>query len=141
MSTRLPPLFLIIAPALPAVANAQAATPAGDLGGSLLQVILSLILVVLLLVGSLYLLKLLSAPRGSAAGLLRVIAGTAVGTRERVVIVEVGEVWLVLGVGAGSVTRLHELPRQALSTTSEPAALGKDFAGWLKQVTDRRNAH
>ncbi|MDD5176113.1 MAG: flagellar biosynthetic protein FliO [Sterolibacterium sp.] len=140
MSTRLPPSFLTIASALPAVANAQTVAPTGELGGSLLQVLLSLILVVLLLIGSLYLLKRLSAPRGTAAGLLRVIAGTAVGTRERVVVVEVGETWLVLGVAPGSVTPLHQMPRQEVTASSDPAALGKDFAGWLKQVMDRRNA-
>ena len=140
MSAPLSSLLLIIAAGIPAAANAQATSSPGELGGSLLQVILSLVVVVLLLVGSIYLLKRLSAPRGSAAGLLRVIAGAAVGTRERVVIVEVGDTWLVLGVAPGSVTPLHQLPRQVLAPAGEPAALGKDFAGWLKQVMVRRNA-
>ena len=138
MSTPFPLLLLTIAAAVPAVANAQVPANPADFGGSLLQVILSLVLVVLLLVGSLYLLKRFSAPRGAAAGMLRVIAGTAVGTRERVVMVEVGDTWLVLGVAPGSVTPLHQLPRQVLTPASETA--GKDFAGWLKQVMDRRDA-
>lgn len=133
-------LLPAIAAALPAVTNAQASVSPGELGGSLLQVILSLAVVLALLIGSIYLLKRLSAPRGSAAGLLRVIAGTAVGTRERVVMVEIGDTWLVLGVAPGSVTALHQLPRQVLTTASEPNAVGKDFSGWLKQVMDRRNA-
>lgn len=43
---------------------------------------------------------------------LDVIGSTAVGNRERVVIVEVEGTWLVLGVGNGQVTKLHELPAQ-----------------------------
>lgn len=139
MNTRfskiIPAIFLIE----PAMALAQASAATTDLGGSVLQVLLSLVVVVLLLIGSLYLLKRLSAPRGANAGLLRVIAGTAIGTRERVVVVEIADTWLVLGVAPGSVTPLHQLPRQTLTAASTTAVTGKDFAGWLKQVMDRRN--
>jgi flagellar protein FliO/FliZ len=40
---------------------------------------------------------------------LRIIASTAVGARERVVIVAVDDVQLVLGVTQGQITKLHEL--------------------------------
>lgn len=133
-------MFLRMCLAAPVAALAQANPPAAELGGGVLQVILSLIVVVLLLVGSLYVLKRLSAPRGAAAGLLRVIAGTAVGSRERVVVVEIADTWLVLGVTPGSVTPLHQLPRRTLPHVDQAAGAGKDFAGWLKQVMDRRNA-
>lgn len=86
------------------------------------------------------LLKHLNAPRGATASLLRVISGAAVGARERVVVVEVGETWLVLGVAPGQVTKLHELPRQSLAAAKETAVPEKNFAAWLKQVVDRRNA-
>ena len=111
-----------------------------DLGGSVLQMLLGLGVVLLLVVGSMFLLKRLAAPRGAAAGLLRVVAATAVGTRERVVVVELGETWLVLGVAPGRVTSLSQLPRQGSSAAVLPEPPGRDFAGWLKQVMDRRNA-
>lgn len=41
---------------------------------------------------------------------LRVVGSTAVGNRERVVIVEVEDTWLVIGVGGGRITKLHERP-------------------------------
>ncbi|QFU00125.1 Flagellar protein FliO [Halomonas sp. THAF5a] len=41
---------------------------------------------------------------------LRVVGSAAVGTKERVVIVEVEGSWLVLGVGGGQVNKLHDLP-------------------------------
>lgn len=133
-------MLLRLCLAAPAAAWAQAAPPAAEYGGSILQVIVSLIVVVLLLFGSLYALKRLAAPRGTAAGMLRVVAGTAVGSHERVVVVEIADTWLVLGVATGSVSALHQLPRQTLPTNNETADGGKDFAGWLKQVVDRRNA-
>jgi flagellar protein FliO/FliZ len=120
----------------PAPTFAQA-SPTADLGGSALQLILSLLLVFALLGGSLWLLKRLSAPRGVAGGLMKVVAATAVGTRERVVVLEVGTTWLVLGVAPGRVTALAEVPRQALP--QPPATDSRDFPGWLKQVIERKN--
>ncbi|MBI3525159.1 MAG: flagellar biosynthetic protein FliO [Betaproteobacteria bacterium] len=140
MDTRLPHFILAAAAATPALAFAEGSLAASELGGGISQVVISLVLVVLLLIGSLSLLKRLSAPRGGAAGILRVIAGAAVGTRERVVLVEVGDTWLVLGVAPGSVTPLHQLPRQAQALAGDASMPGKDFTGWLKQVMDRRNA-
>lgn len=57
-----------------------------------------------------WLLKRFSSQHTLQGQRLRVIASTAVGQRERVVIVEVGNTWLVLGVAAGQVSKLHELP-------------------------------
>lgn len=125
----LPWLFL-----LPAVARAEAAVP--DAGGSIVQMLVGLAIVLAMLVGSLWLLKRLSLPRGGASGLLRVIAGTPVGPRERVVVLEIGSTWLVLGVAPGQVSTLAEVPRQEMPPAAVP---GKDFAGWLKQIAERRH--
>ncbi len=128
------------APALLAAISAHAQAqnvPAQDLGGGFFQLLLGLAIVVALLVASLWLLKRLSAPRGEAAGLLRVVAGTAVGPRERVVIIEAGGRWLVLGVAPGRVSPLAELPRGEPPAT--PPA-GADFGGRLKEMLERRHA-
>lgn len=134
-------LFVASALAAPA-ARAQSSAPATpEIGSSLLQVILGLGVVIALLVGALWLLKRLSAPRGAAAGVLRVVAGAAVGPRERVVLVEVGDTWLVVGVAPGQVNALHQLPRQDLAVSPAAASPGgRDFGAWLKQMMERRNA-
>jgi flagellar protein FliO/FliZ len=56
-------------------------------------------------------------PQGAQAGLVKVVGATSVGPRERVVVVEVDNTWLVLGVGGGQVRSLH--------TMSKPQAGGK----------------
>ncbi|WP_236707694.1 flagellar biosynthetic protein FliO [Sterolibacterium denitrificans] len=114
-------------------AQAADAIPVGSTGGGSLQVIFGLLLVALLLAGSLYLLKRLAAPSGGTT-LLRIISAAAVGARERVVVVEVGETWLVLGVAPGQVNKLHELPRQALPDGGRPAAPHQAFADRLRQI-------
>lgn len=132
------PIFALAA-LLPTAASAQTSAPPADLGGSIVQLVLGLAVVIALLFASLWLLKRISAPRGEAAGLIRVIAGTAVGPRERVVILEVGSTWMVLGVAPGQVSALAEIPRINLAPRSNSAPTGS-AAGWLQRILDRRHA-
>lgn len=134
MSPRsLPFVLLFSAPAVLAAQATDSATP--DLGSSALQMFFGLLVVLGLLLGTLWLLKRLGQPRGPVAGLLRVVAGVPVGARERVVILELGNSWLVLGVAPGQVTTLAEIPRQEMPAA--PAA--KDFVGQLAERL-RKNA-
>jgi flagellar protein FliO/FliZ len=121
---------------LPTLAVAES-SPGQDLGGSVFQLLFGLLAVLALLFASLWLLKRLSAPRGAAAGLMRVIAGTAVGARERVVVLEVGSTWLVLGVAPGRVTALAELPRGNVPADPGPT---EDFASRLRHRIGGRDA-
>ena len=114
-------------PAANAAANAATA-PAPNFGGGLVQLLGGLIVVLGLLVGALWLLKQLTQRRGGNSAWLRVVAGTAVGPRERVVIVEVGSTWLVLGVAPGRVNALAEIPRQADAAAATVAAAAGNAA-------------
>lgn len=122
-----------------AEASAQtAATPSP--GGGLVQMLLGLLGVFAFLFASLWLLKKLTMQRGVAAGLLRVVAATPVGGRERVVIVEVGSTWLVLGVAPGRVSALAEIPRQTLPEMQSGATAGASVAGlpaWLQRLMQK----
>jgi len=124
--------------AAPALARAQAAP---EIGPGLLQMLLGLGFVIGLILASLWLLKRLATPRGGAAQALRIVAAQAVGARERVVIVEVGDTALVLGVAPGQINALHSMPKSALpqheAATGAPATL---FAARLRQMMEKRNA-
>ena len=123
-------------------ASAQAASAASiaatpSVSSSLLQMFLALIGVLALLFACLWLLKKLTAQRGAAAGLLRVVAATAVGTRERVVIVEIGSTWLVLGVAPGQVSALAEIPRQPMTEPPHETSIAS-VPQWLQQLMKKR---
>lgn len=137
---RFTPAPLLLLAMTEASAQVTQGVPATDLGGSLWQLFLGLGTVLALLIGSLWILKKLVAQRGASAGLLRVVAGTAVGTRERVVIVEVGSTWLVLGVAPGRVSALAEVPRQSLAEPPAGAesSSGEGFPDWLRKLTQRK---
>ena len=137
MLPRILSLAILLITPLARAAEVGAGGTAPDLGSSALQMALGLVVVLALLLGALWLLKRISMPRGPVAGLMRVVAGVAVGSRERVVILELGNSWLVLGVAPGQVTTLAEIPRQELPASASSAA-AKDFPAWLKQVVKSR---
>ena len=110
--------------------------------GSVMQIVFSLILVLGLVVLVAWLMKRINLPQQGAASLLKVISGVGVGPRERIVLVEVNDTWLVVGVAPGQVSTLHTMPKGKLPT--QPAhsfgnADGK-FQMWLKQMVEKRNA-
>lgn len=105
----------------------------------LVSLVIGLAFVLAIIAGAAWLMKRI-APRTLGNGsVLRVVAGTAVGPRERVVIVEVGSTWLVLGVAPGAVNQLHQMPREE-SVAALPAAPNSTppFAQWLQKMIEKR---
>lgn len=120
---------------------AGAADADASLGTSALQMLAGLTLVIAVILGSLWLLKRLSMPRGSPNALLRIVGGTAVGPRERVVLLEIGDTWLVVGVAPGRVAALHRLPRLTPPGPGpeDTPESGRDFRTWLQNIMERKN--
>ncbi|RZL96427.1 MAG: flagellar biosynthetic protein FliO [Variovorax sp.] len=63
--------------------------------------------------------------RFGGSQVVKVVSSSSVGQRERVVVVEVGATWLVLGVTSSQIHTLHTLPAQALPAAS-PHSAGPD---------------
>jgi len=109
--------------------------------GALLQGLLGLGMVLLALAAFFWFLRRFSPGQTAAQGAVKVVGGVMLGPRERLVVVEVGETWLLLGVGGGQVNTLHSLPRP--EGYSPPATLpgrAPDFAGKLKELLSKRQA-
>lgn len=124
---------------LSTTAAAADAAPAVSGAGSLLQVFIGLVAVLLLIFATAWIAKRLGVARGGSSNLLHIISSTSVGARERVVVVEIGDNWLVVGVAPGSVNALMTLPKgEALPAA--PAALNPSFAASLKQLIEARRA-
>jgi flagellar protein FliO/FliZ len=89
---------------------------------NLVQVVFAL-LVVLGAIGLFaWLMRRLVPGHSAAGGILKVVGGVMVGPRERLVVVEVGDNWLLLGVSAGGVNLVHSMPRPpaASAVAGEP---------------------
>ncbi|MFC0677065.1 flagellar biosynthetic protein FliO [Lysobacter korlensis] len=106
-----------------------AASPAdaGSLGGT----VFALLLVVGLILGLGWLAKRMPGfGRGAPSNGLRMVASLPIGPRERVVVVEVGETQLLLGVGPGGTRTLHTLAEPLPEAGPTPAP---QFAQLLAQ--------
>lgn len=102
--------------------------PRAALGG-MVQVTLGLLLVLAVMMGIVWLMRRLGLARSKGQAGIRVVTGIGLGGRERVVVLEVADQWLVVGVAPGSINMLHVLPRQPEVTASpEGAANNKPFA-------------
>ncbi|MES9971596.1 MAG: flagellar biosynthetic protein FliO [Candidatus Thiodiazotropha sp.] len=76
---------------------------------SLLSTAGGLLFVLALIIGGAWLFKRYAQMPMGGKGLVRVLGGTSVGTRERVVVIEVENQRLLLGVAPGQVRKLHIL--------------------------------
>lgn len=93
---------------------------ATDTVSSMLTVLLSLVLILGGFVAVAWFARRY-LPGMGAQGAVKVVGTTAVGTRERVVVVEMDGTWLLLGVGGGNVRLLHTQPKPAHAATLQPA--------------------
>lgn len=113
--------------AVPVLATAELARPAfappppAISSGNMVQIIFSLLLVLAAIVLVAWLLKRLNATKLGSGNQLKVLGGVAIGQRERIVLVEVSDTWLVVGVGPGQIRTLHTLHKQELPDAADPA--------------------
>lgn len=129
-----------------AAAGAGVATPTAapalpSTGGGVFTMLFGLIAVLALMAGVAWLFKRFGLTQnlsGNAAA--KIIGGVSVGTRERVMVVEVGDQWIVVGVAPGRVNALATMPRQEHVAAQPAKANGPVFSSWLKQTMDKRNS-
>jgi flagellar protein FliO/FliZ len=119
-------------------APAFAADPAPGTAG-MMQMLPGLVAVLALIALLAWLAKRLGVARPGSNGPLKVVSERAVGTRERVVLVEVAGQWLVLGVAPGQVRALANLPKPENAASEAIAAVpATPFAGWLERALKKQ---
>ncbi len=119
--------------------------PVGISAGSMVQMVLSLLLVLGAVVLVAWLLKRVNLPQHAAGNLMQIKASVAVGQRERIVLMEVNDTWLVIGVAPGQVSALHTMPKAEMAAmlpadTQHSSTEQNKFQGWLKEILEKRNA-
>ncbi|HEY4372978.1 MAG TPA: flagellar biosynthetic protein FliO [Burkholderiales bacterium] len=121
---------------------AQAADPGS--AGSMLQVVPGLALVIGLVFACAWVAKRIGPGRLTGGGqAIKFVSSQSVGARERVVIVEVNNQWLVLGVAPGRVNTLSQMDKPASSTSDAPAGGAAQspkppFAAWLEKALAKK---
>ena len=90
----------------------------------LLQAGLGMLLVLGLIFLFAWMAKRFGLQRLGGSPVVKVISSSMLGQRERVVVLEVGATWLVLGVTASQINTLHTLPAPVLPVTPAPPDAG-----------------
>jgi flagellar protein FliO/FliZ len=134
---RLTPPTLAVMPAWATAQTGAIPETPGVSGSAMLQMLLGLAFIIGLLLVGVYLLRRLNGGRAFGnTGPLRLVGGLMLSPRERIVLLEIEETWVVVGVVPGQIKTLYTLPKGEL-----PA--GKDtenrFSTWLKHVAERKN--
>jgi len=122
--------------------NNVLASQAPSAAGSLVQTILSLGFVIALLVGLAWLLKRFGPKHITGGTTVKLVGALSVGARERILVVEVGEQWIVVGASPGRMNALATMPRQEIDESTLASAQpipGANFAEWFKQTIEKRN--
>ena len=103
---------------------------------TLLQVVFGLGLVLLVIAGAAWLARRYLPAAGAGGGPARIVGGVMVGPKERVVVVEVADTWIVAGVTSQNINALCTMPRPP---HDQPDASGivpadRNFSTWLAKA-------
>jgi flagellar protein FliO/FliZ len=119
---------------------AQAAEPGSP--GSLFQVVPGLLFVLALIAACAWVARRIGPVRAGNGAAIKFVSSQSVGGRDRVVIVEVNNQWLVLGVSPGRVNTLSQMAKpesvapEAVSSTASGAK--PPFAAWLEKAMGKK---
>jgi len=132
------PAFLASLAFLPGMANA-AETANISAAGSAVQVIFGLIMVLGVMMLIAWLFKRYAPGIGQNNSVARIVGGVSIGNRERVLVIEVADRWLVVGVSPSQVTSIANLEAgQAITEQlNQHSTATHPFAKWLTQSMSR----
>lgn len=108
-------ILLINTTSLLALENAKTITtkPAIDplSGSNVFQMVAGLVLVLFLVIAVAWLVKRVGGVTMAGGGALSIVGGMSMGARERVVLIQVGDEQLLIGVSPGRIQKLHVLDK------------------------------
>ncbi len=129
-------------PATPAAVNTptsnRQSVGAGVVNADPVTAIAGLILVVFLILTIAWLIRRVGGVPMMGGQAMKVSAVLSIGTREKVVLVDVGDKQILLGVAPGRVTHLESFDEPVISQTATSAAQG-DFSATIKNLLQKNN--
>ena len=114
--------------------------------GNIVQIVLGLFVVLMMIFGAGWMMKRFGGFGGVSNANLKVVAGITVGQREKIVVVQAGDVQVLVGIAPGNIRTLHVLDKnidseselQVKSATTVDQSGG--FMDQLKQQVKKREA-
>jgi flagellar protein FliO/FliZ len=87
----------------------------------LLKLTLTLFFVVVVIFGIAWVLKRFNLTPQKGSGMIKVLGGMAVGTKDRLMVIEIGDERLLLGLSPGRIEKLHTLKYAPLVQSNDPS--------------------
>ncbi|MDZ7804171.1 flagellar biosynthetic protein FliO [Thiohalophilus sp.] len=106
--------------------------------GSYVQMVLGLLFIIALIFGMGWFIRRLGTFNSVASGNLKLLGGLSLGQREKIVLVQVGEIQLLVGVAPGQVRTLHVLDKPVSDASPQPMSSG--FAEKLNQLLKQQKS-
>ncbi len=105
-------------------------------GDSVFGVVFSLLIVIAVIFMLAWIMRRMNGTAPKPNALMKVVGGLSMGTRERVVLVQVGEQQLLLGVAPGRIQTLHVLDKPIQDSDVSDFSAGS-FADRLKSIVNK----
>ena len=104
-------------------------------GSYLMQLVLGLIVVVLCIIALAWFAKKMNGFQSVTDDSLKMISSMSMGTRERIVLLQVGEEQILVGVSPGRINKLHVLDKPIEKVVgNQGRATGKNFSDKFKTM-------
>ena len=101
------------------------------LTGGLLLVVVAILLLA-------WLVKRFNLNQQSQNGLIRIIAGLSIGTRDRIVLLQIGDEQILVGLTPGRIEKLHTMANPLQAPEGQPVT--STFAAKLNRAMDDRES-
>ena len=111
---------------------AQSSATASAVGGQLLQLVLGLLLVVGLIFLLAWVTRRVQGLRPANGKVIKIVASQALGARDRLVLVQIGNEQVLLGLTPGRISQLHVMKEPVYLADTEPAS--SEFAQRLMDL-------
>ena len=126
---------LSAAPVESGAASLRGVTEPVSLSG-LWQLLFGLIAVLLMIAVGAWLMRRIGSFSGTVPGGIKIISALSLGTRERIMLIQVGEEQVLIGVAPGQIRTLHVLKEPVAADNAGPVVGG--FAKRLSQMMKER---
>lgn len=102
---------------------------------SIFQISLGLIVVIGFVIFMGWMVKKFNLQPLQSQAVAKIVGGVSVGQREKVIVVEIADQWIIVGVAPGRVNGLATMDKNTEINTSEPLPQNKSFKQWLNHVS------
>jgi flagellar protein FliO/FliZ len=106
-------------------------------GADLLQVALGLLIVLIVIIALAWAVKKMSYLQAGGKSVAHIVGAVSVGTRERVVVLEIANRWIVVGVASGHVSAIANLDIETIDLKDQTSDLTKSGANFMTTLLDQ----